>query len=40
MRLSWNGGTLEWRGEAGLAFLLGYRYMGHLQYLSVYIGQE
>ncbi len=40
MRLSWNGGNLEWRGEAGLAFLLGYRYMGHLQYLSVYIGQE
>lgn len=23
MRLSWNGGTLEWRGEAVLAFLFG-----------------
>lgn len=23
MRLSWNSGTLEWRGEAGPAFLFG-----------------
>ena len=23
MRLSWNGGTLKWRGEAVLAFLFG-----------------